>query len=656
MFKDDQTPSDDPHPVNGDGAVNHCNCGDGSLDAGAISGDGVDASSVDPSSLDLDQIPTAALLAAVKDRFSISGLEVLDSAKLVQVASEVEELGRCVDLIRLQTFGEIDARGKVQLLEVNKKRDSGLGIAGWEDLPKQDTQESPALSESQESQEVSVLTQSQQSLDADSSTGASDASGAAFVKPAGPAVSITDLHGCRTITELLQRITGSSAATINRKLKLARAIRAGKSLTGENMPARFSAVNAGLTAGLLSEDAALLIVQKLQGLPSHVDGADIRAAEQSLVAMSAGTMAPNELPPGEEDSIPFTELLKRCVRPAGHADLIKTAADLWVAALDQDGIEPDTRERLESRRYIHIGRERNGLVPLSGRLLPSVAALLGGFITSVTSPRTKAGKPAVVAGQSDSENSNSIDNASNSDSESQSDDGVKKSRVSFKGTTIDTGTDSETADAVLFDERTKGQKDHDALAVLAQILHNSKQAPTLGGAPVTLLIEVKQETLNKHIAGGAGGFGLMHTHDGTVAPISMVDVVHAGCAGNVQHVTRNKNGRIIELGTTARVFNSYQRKAITLRDRGCVIPGCMVQANWCEIHHVTEHSKGGATHIDNGVMLCYYHHRNIDKNGWHIKMITGVPYVKPPKWLRGESKWLKAGRQGEIPDLNRRHE
>ena len=129
MFEDDQTPSDDPHPASGDGALN----------------DGFDASS-----LGLDQVPTAALLAAVQSRYAFNDLEQLDSRMLVKAAGDIETLSRNIELLRLQTFGEIDARGKVQLLEVNKKRDSGLGIAGWEDLPKQETQEALPLTEAQQ--------------------------------------------------------------------------------------------------------------------------------------------------------------------------------------------------------------------------------------------------------------------------------------------------------------------------------------------------------------------------------------------------------------------------------------------------------------------------------------------------------------------------
>ncbi|EIC08696.1 HNH nuclease, partial [Microbacterium laevaniformans OR221] len=78
---------------------------------------------------------------------------------------------------------------------------------------------------------------------------------------------------------------------------------------------------------------------------------------------------------------------------------------------------------------------------------------------------------------------------------------------------------------------------------------------------------------------------------------------HVACAGAIQRVVTGSDGRIVAIGTEERVFNRYQRRAIALRDGGCVIPGCGVPAGWCEIHHVTEHARGGPTHTDNGVLL-----------------------------------------------------
>src|SRR5699024_6853131 len=114
---------------------------------------------------------------------------------------------------------------------------------------------------------------------------------------------------------------------------------------------------------------------------------------------------------------------------------------------------------------------------------------------------------------------------------------------------------------------------------------------------------------------------------------------HAACAGTTHRVTRNPHGRIMSIEYAGRVFNSHQRKAIMLRDGGCIIPGCHTPATWCEIHHVQPHSEGGPTHTDNGVLLCWSHHRNIERSGWSIRMVDGLPQVQAPRWLDPSACW-----------------
>ncbi len=114
---------------------------------------------------------------------------------------------------------------------------------------------------------------------------------------------------------------------------------------------------------------------------------------------------------------------------------------------------------------------------------------------------------------------------------------------------------------------------------------------------------------------------------------------HVACTGGALRVILDEGGRIVGLNTLDRVFNHHQRKAITLRDGGCLIPGCHIPASWCEIHHVAEHARGGATHTDNGVLLCWFHHRTLDTSGWRIRMNLGIPEVRGPSWWDSRMLW-----------------
>ncbi len=79
--------------------------------------------------------------------------------------------------------------------------------------------------------------------------------------------------------------------------------------------------------------------------------------------------------------------------------------------------------------------------------------------------------------------------------------------------------------------------------------------------------------------------------------------------------------------------------AIVLRDRECLIPGCDVPAEWCEIHHVDEHARGGPTHTSNGVPLCWHHHRTLDEGIWKIRIRDGLPEIRGPGWWDPYAKW-----------------
>ena len=130
--------------------------------------------------------------------------------------------------------------------------------------------------------------------------------------------------------------------------------------------------------------------------------------------------------------------------------------------------------------------------------------------------------------------------------------------------------------------------------------------------------------------------------DGAITPVGLASAAHVGCAGVIQRVVLADSGRMRSLAAEQRVLNRRQRRAIAARDGGCLIPGCGVAAAWCEVHHVHEHARGGPTHTDNGVLLCWYHHRFIEEHGWKVRMTRGVPEVRAPQWIDASGRWRVA--------------
>jgi hypothetical protein len=62
--------------------------------------------------------------------------------------------------------------------------------------------------------------------------------------------------------------------------------------------------------------------------------------------------------------------------------------------------------------------------------------------------------------------------------------------------------------------------------------------------------------------------------------------------------------RVIELGQRTRFFTGGLRRAIEIRDRFCVEPGCHVPAEDCDIDHVHEYEDGGTTTQENAAARC----------------------------------------------------
>ncbi|HZK59564.1 MAG TPA: DUF222 domain-containing protein, partial [Cryobacterium sp.] len=234
------------------------------------------------------------------------------------------------------------------------------------------------------------------------------------------------------------------------------------------------------------------------------------------------------------------------------ADEIRMQASVWKPVLDPDGALPDGAlpddERAMQERGLRLGREQGGTIPISGRLMPEIGGQLMKLFDAYLSPKTAP--------------------------------------VAFL-------TQEELEQAVLErDDRSFDQQRHDVLAVILDVAARSAEAPTIGGAAPTVLVTVREKDLVR-----GQGVGWI---DGVEVPISMRAVKQKACTGGTQNVVFGDENAVLTLEVPDRCFNREQRRAITARDGGCIIPGCQIPASWTEIHHVFPDAWGGLTHTDNG--------------------------------------------------------
>ena len=104
----------------------------------------------------------------------------------------------------------------------------------------------------------------------------------------------------------------------------------------------------------------------------------------------------------------------------------------------------------------------------------------------------------------------------------------------------------------------------------------------------------------------------------------------AACDAGAYRVVLGADREVLDVGRQTNRWTAGIRRAITIRDRGCVFPGCDRPPSWTDIHHCTPWSEGGTTSVDNGVLLCRRHHTFIHRERWRITIENGRPIIRRP--------------------------
>ncbi len=78
----------------------------------------------------------------------------------------------------------------------------------------------------------------------------------------------------------------------------------------------------------------------------------------------------------------------------------------------------------------------------------------------------------------------------------------------------------------------------------------------------------------------------------------------------------------LAVGRAQRIATPAQRRALAVRDGGCILPGCDVRAAQCQVHHLQPWTEGGCTDLPNLVTLCWAHHRQVELGRWDIHPLS----------------------------------
>ena len=203
------------------------------------------------------------------------------------------------------------------------------------------------------------------------------------------------------------------------------------------------------------------------------------------------------------------------------------------------------------------------------------------------------------------------------------------------------------------DPRTPAQRRADALVELARRALDSGQLPGVGGERPHVAVMVDLATLRRENTAAAELAAGNSIHP--AEPISAEAARRLSCDASLTRivaaptVTGCRERELppyfreslppalrgptepLDVGRSSRTATTAIRRALSARDKGCVMTMCDRPPPRCEAHHVTHWADGGPTAVHNMVLLCAFHHRFVHEHGWRIRIEPdGAVTVTPP--------------------------
>ncbi|MCU1455895.1 MAG: endonuclease [Acidimicrobiales bacterium] len=132
-----------------------------------------------------------------------------------------------------------------------------------------------------------------------------------------------------------------------------------------------------------------------------------------------------------------------------------------------------------------------------------------------------------------------------------------------------------------------------------------------------LLMAICDHTVLEQRQGEPSTFGTTCEITG-IGPVPGDTVRRLACTADIVDTHIGADGQVLDLGRTRRRATEAQRRALLVRDRVCVFPGCDRASDRCEAHHIDHYEHGGPTDLDNLCLLCTRHHHLVHEGGYRL--------------------------------------
>ena len=233
---------------------------------------------------------------------------------------------------------------------------------------------------------------------------------------------------------------------------------------------------------------------------------------------------------------------------AGTAAHVERLVRAWRRADRQAEADEDRRQR--AGRYLHTYTDEDGLLVVRARMTPEAGAVLQRAL--------EAAEDRLYREAADAESQGGA---------------VRRAEP----------------------ETTAGQRRADALALVAESALAADLDTGSAGDRYQVVVHVDAEALpeGSDTVQSAVEDGV-HVSAGTSRRLA--------CDASTVVMRHGPGGEVLDVGRKTRTIPAAIRRALQARDRRCRFPGC--HSRHCDAHHLRHWADGGATRLDNLVLLC----------------------------------------------------
>ncbi len=138
--------------------------------------------------------------------------------------------------------------------------------------------------------------------------------------------------------------------------------------------------------------------------------------------------------------------------------------------------------------------------------------------------------------------------------------------------------------------------------------------------------------------------------DGSRLPATVLDAL--SCNARWTGLVFDRAGDAIWRSRSRRTVTDTQWQALLATYGGCF--HCGAPSGMCQAHHITPYSKGGATSLENLIMVCWNCHHKIHHHNWQIKEHSdGSHTLHPPDHTVTQPRYGPAHADDPTPEASR---